>query len=202
MDCTFYSHFLMICECKSFTSIQSINMYISVKLKNNKYNVNYLEKSESKPEHYEICLHDLYKNEYWIYVDKDDKIKEIILQYVEENKKKYDLCFIEMKLFLLQKLISYDSFLFQTSFINYYTKMTKNQELIVIYYEKFINILHDIVALNKFEPNKGETKMGVYLITNHNDFFDEILHEYCISPYTKKATDANYIITCINILCK
>ena len=203
MDYTFYSSFLMICECKSFTHIENVNLYISVKLQTNKYNEKYLINTDTKPEHYTICLHDMYKNEYWIYTEENNNIKELILKYVEENNKKYDMCFIEMKLFLLQKLINYDSFLFRLSFINYYAKITTNQEFIGIYYEKFINILDDIIKLNQLEPNKGETKIGVYLITNHDDFFDEILNKYCISPYTKKgSTDANFIITCINILCK
>ena len=123
-------------------------------------------------------MHDLYKNEYWIYTEEKNNIKELILKYVEENNKKYDMCFIEMKLFLLQKLISYDSFLFRLSFINYYTKMTTNQDFKVIYYDKFINILDDIIKLNQLEPNKGKTKISVYLITNHNNFFDEILNKY------------------------
>jgi len=203
MDYTFYSSFLMICECKSFTDIANINLYISVKLQTNKYNEKYLIKTNTKPEHYTICLHDLYKNEYWIYTEENNNIKKLILEYVKKNNKTYDMCFIEMKLFLLQKLINYDSFLFRLSFINYYAKITTNQEFIGIYYEKFIIILDDIIKLNQLELNKSKTTISVYLITNHNDFFDEILNKYCISPYTNKdLTDANFIITCINILCK
>ncbi len=203
MDYTIYSKFLTICDCKSFSHIENVNLYISVKLKTNKYNERYLIKTDTKPEQYTICLHDLYENEYWIYSEENNNIKDLILTYVEENNKKYNMCFIEMKLFLLQKLINYDTFLFRLSFINYYAKITTNQKFICIYYEKFINILDDIIKLNQLEPNKSETKIGVYLITNHNDFFDEMLNKYCISPYTKKdLTDANFIITCINILCK
>ena len=34
MDYTYYSGFLMICECKSFTYIENVNLYISVKIAN------------------------------------------------------------------------------------------------------------------------------------------------------------------------
>jgi len=205
MEYTFYSNILMICNCHSYTNIVPINLHIAVKLKCNDYSIQYLQELSNKPNcSYTILLYDLYEKKYWIYTETNPIIETIISEYVISNKQLYEKCFIEMKLFLLQKLINYDTFLFRTCFISYYNLLIQNQEYQKIYYDQFIQILDELVILNTNQPSRGETKMGVYFVTKYDNFFDDLLHIYSISPCRNNTTitDANYIISCINIICK
>ena len=98
-----YSSFLMVCDCKSYRDSLIIDSYISVQLKINKYDIKYLLNYKEKPVEYDILLHDLYKDEYWV-LDKNyiinekqfdninyDDIVKYVIQYVEDN----NICFIE-----------------------------------------------------------------------------------------------------------
>lgn len=206
-----YSSFLMVCDCKSFRNSLTINSYISIQLKINKYDIKYLYNSKEKPIEYDILLYDLYNDEYWILdkktfqTNEESRLKNIaivnyediekyVIQYVEDNNKIFKLCFIEMKHYLLNKLNNTNIMLFKKIFIDYYCEYTQNKIITPKYYNKFIEILEKICEI---------TNIGNYILHNYEDFFDKMLNDFCITHYDKKIiTDANYIITSINNLLK
>lgn len=201
-----YSSFLMVCNCKSYGDSLTINSYISVQLKINKYDKKYLLNYKEKPVEYDILLNDLYKDEYWVLdrnyiinekqfdnINYDDIVKYVI-QYVEDNNKIFKLCFIEMKHFLLNKLNNTNIIIFSKLFDNYYKEAVTNKIIANYYYNTFINILGEI---------KKDDKIGNFFLLNHEEFFDKMLSQYCITHYNKEIiTDSNYIITTINNLLK
>jgi len=201
-----YSSFLMVCDCKSYRDPLTINSYISVQLKINKYDIKYLLNYKEKPVEYDILLHDLYKDEYWV-LDKNyiinekqfnninyDDIVKYVIQYVEDNNRIFKLCFIEMKHFLLNKLNNTNIVIFNKLFFDYYKEAITNKIIVECYYNTFISILEEI---------KEDDKIGNYFLLNHKEFFDEMLSQYCITHYHKEMiTDANYIIMTINNLLK
>lgn len=194
----FYSSFLMLCDCKSYINSLTINSYISVQLKVNDYSIKYLKNYKERPTEYDILLHDLYNDEYWVFNkkenDKYDNILKYVISYVESNNKIFRLCFIEMKHYLLNKLNNTNVVLFSKLFSDYYEETTKDKIFINCYYDKFIEML------KKVDEN---TLIGNYILQNHEKFFDEMFHLYCITHFNKeKITDANYIIPCINNLLK
>ena len=203
-----YSNFLMVCNCKSYRDSLTINSYISVQLKINKYDIKYLLNYKEKPVEYDILLHDLYKDEYWVldrnYIINEKQFDNInyndivkyVIQYVEDNNRIFKLCFIEMKHFLLNKLNNTNIVLFNKCklFDDYYKEAITNKIIVNYYYNTFISILEEI---------KEDEKIGNYFLLNHKEFFDEMLSQYCITHYDKKIiTDANYIIMTINNLLK
>jgi len=190
----FYSSFLMVCDCKSFSNSLTINSYISVKLNVNDYSIKYLKNYKERPTEYDILLHDLYNDEYWVFNKKENdkygNIVEHVISYVESNNKIFRLCFIEMKHYLLNKLNNTNIVLFNKLFSDYYKETTKDKIFINCYYDKFIEML------KRVDEN---TLIGNYILQNHETFFDEMFHMYCITHFNKeKITDANYIIPCIN----
>jgi hypothetical protein len=203
-----YSNFLMVCNCKSYRDSLTINSYISVQLKINKYDIKYLLNYKEKPVEYDILLHDLYKDEYWVldrnYIINEKQFDNInyndivkyVIQYVEDNNRIFKLCFIEMKHFLLNKLNNTNVIIFNKCklFDDYYKEAITNKIIVNYYYNTFISILEEI---------KEDEKIGNYFLLNHKEFFDEMLSQYCITHYDKKIiTDANYIIMTINNLLK
>lgn len=203
-----YSNFLMVCNCKSYRDSLTINSYISVQLKINKYDIKYLLNYKEKPVEYDILLHDLYKDEYWVldrnYIINEKQFDNInyndivkyVIQYVEDNNRIFKLCFIEMKHFLLNKLNNTNVIIFNKCklFDDYYKEAITNKIIVNYYYNTFISILEEI---------KEDEKIGNYFLLNHKEFFDEMLSKYCITHYDKEnITDANYIIMTINNLLK
>lgn len=201
-----YSSFLMVCDCKSYRDSLTINSYISVQLKINKYDIKYLLNYKEKPVEYDILLHDLYKDEYWV-LDKNyiinekqfdninyEDIVKYVIQYVEDNNRIFKLCFIEMKHFLLNKLNNTNIVIFNKLFDDYYKEAITNKIIVEYYYNTFSSILEEI---------KEDDKIGNYFLLNHEKFFDKMLKQYCVTHYHKEIiTDANYIITTINNLLK
>lgn len=203
MDFDFLSNFLMICDCKSYTHIFDINYIINLRVYNEQ-KMNIFKKYQTKPIDYTICLYDIYLREYWIYDEKtQDKIqdKENLIaevnNYIIDNNNKFKKCFVEMRLYLLQKLNNYDINLFLTSFIEYFHLLTYDKIYISKYYDDFIELLTLI------KNNSKNTSIGVYIIENNVDILDKMLYNYCTTHFKNNdVTDANYIIQSINHLCK
>ena len=118
-------------------------------------------------------------------------ITKCVEDYVSENYNVFRKRFIEMRLYLLNRLSKYDVFLLKTHLNEYYHIDRNNWTSQRKYLSKFNDILND--ALNQ--------PLGSYIILYHKDFFDEMLYTYC---KTKKgdpsSTDASVLIDYINIL--
>jgi hypothetical protein len=139
-------------------------------------------KYHEKPTNYTICVHDEYKNEYWIYDEEKcgslmnlselkenlNTLKEFVHKYASDNYTIFNKCLHQNKLEFLTRLNRYDVILFKDVYIKYSMNFDIDNELS----KKFIDILDEMIEKNI------NNNIGTFINTNHNIWIHELLKNY------------------------
>lgn len=175
-------------------------IHLKLKIKENLF-----KQHKVKPAEYSIALYDLYCDEYWVYCKSkdhtsnqlDQQINEVVKDFVQNNQRKFELCLMEMTIYLLSKLSKYDPVLLKAYFEPYFIQYAENDSFQSKYLAQFLAIVEEMIV------EESKIPIGSYIVMKYKNFFDEMMSDYASIPYTHpNITDAHYIVRVIDNLCK